>query len=65
LGEKAVEKTECCQNSNETLSWVKSCMDNMENRQNGNKALGLVQWSIGTIELHQKVLKFRIGRKEE
>ena len=29
-------------------------MDNMENRQNGNKALGLVQCSIGTMEYHQK-----------
>jgi hypothetical protein len=40
-------------------------MDNMENRQNGNKALGLVQRNIGKIECHQKVLKLRIGRKEE
>jgi len=40
-------------------------MDNMENRQNGNKALGLVQCNIRTIECHQKVLKLRIGRKEE
>jgi hypothetical protein len=62
-GKKAVETTECCQNSNETWGWVKSSMDNMENRQNGNKVLDLVQCSIGTIERHQKVLKFRIGRK--
>jgi hypothetical protein len=42
-GKKALETTECCQNSNETCGWVKSSMDNMENGHNGNKALGLVQ----------------------
>jgi hypothetical protein len=48
-GKIAVETIESCQNSNENWGWVKSSMDNMENRQNGNKALGLLQCSTGTI----------------
>jgi hypothetical protein len=56
LEEKNVlETSECCEKSNETWGWVKSSIDNMENRQNGNKTLCLVQCSIGTIECHQTV----------